>query len=673
MAEKAIPYIVRDYQGCRQAILDNMRKYYPDVFGSIDDASIGQWLVDIMADIYDNLNFHIDRLYQETSLTSAQQTSSLLNMAKTNGMKVPGKKSALCEVEISCDIPTKDKENGIEMGANENYCPIIKRGTLFSTGLVTFELQEDVNFAEQFNSEGVSDRQMIPNRDSNGNIISYTYKKLAIVSAGQSKIYKRVLSSSDIEPFMNITIQDADIIGVESIILKPGTNLANDPDIAEFYVDNETFYAKNGKTKITRFFEVDSLVDQYRFGYAEQYSRNDYYNPIWESATELPMVEDVDTGEAYTPVRVTKGFWKRLKHKFITEYSNTGNLIVTFGGGYEDNAGMIPTGTSAQFTQYLMSKMKANDAMGVLPEAGNTLYILYRVGGGEISNIAKGTLTNIIYLSMETKNGPNMDPVKLRQVRTSLKVTNTTPSYGGKDAPTANELRYMLKYNGSAQRRCTTIHDYQARLMEMPAKYGIPFRTGVVEENNKIVIYTLGLDSQGYLTNTLSETVAQNMKEYLSMYRAINDFVEIKSGKVVNVKFNLTIYVDKTFDKAEVVKRVIDTVYDYMDIRKHQMGEDIYLGDLQREVSHLDGVLNLVSLKCYNMTGEEEGYSEDEITQEVVQNADCCNADEDYTNDNPNMSEIDLKYSDYILFSDANSMFEIKYKDSDIIVTVKTR
>ena len=36
-------------------------------------------------------------------------------------------------------------------------------------------------------------------------------------------------------------------------------------------------------------------------------------------------------------------------------------------------------------------------------------------------------------------------------------------------------------------------------------------------------------------------------------------------------------------------------------------------------------------------------------------------------------NEIDLRKSDYTLFSEANSMFEIKYKNNDIKVEVRTR
>jgi hypothetical protein len=113
-------------------------------------------------------------------------------------------------------------------------------------------------------------------------------------------------------------------------------------------------------------------------------------------------------------------------------------------------------------------------------------------------------------------------------------------------------------------------------------------------------------------------------------------------------------------------------VYDYMDIRRHIMGEDIFIGDLQKEISQLDGVINLVRLRIFNEVGD--GYSDDTTTQELVDTS-SCNYDEyeEYENNLIDKDEIDLSKSDYMLFSEANSMFEIKNKNLDIKVVVKTK
>lgn len=686
MAENKINYIARTYDDYKSQIKELTRKYYPDVFYSLNDASIGEWLIELIADVGDNLSYHTDRVFQETNIDTANELSSLLALARTNGLKIPGPKAAIVEVELSCEIPLNDSGEADADGrlstADENYCPYIRRGTQFSTGSVTFELDEDVDFKEQFNMDGYSNRQIIPNRDSNGNIQSYTYKKLAIAVAAQSKIYQMTVQSTDIEPFMSITLTDDDVIGVESIIVRQGESINQTPTLSEFYVDEESYYDYNN-VPIQRYFEVENLIDQYRYGYeVESYdggypsgkdeltNYRHYYNPVWE-VVETTDVDYEDNTETMIVRQAVRGKWKRLKNKFVTEYTDNNRLKITFGAGLRNEYGEIPN-NAKEFTQYMMSRMYANDYMGALPDTGTTLYVLYKVGGGAISNIAENTLTNITTLmyNIDGNCDDAQDASKKRAVKDSITVTNPSVSYGGKDAPNANEIRQLIKYNNGAQNRCVTLNDYYAILTKIPAKYGLPFRIGVIEENNKIAIYSLGLDYNGKLTSILSETVAENMKSFLSKYKMVNDFVEIKSGKIINIGFTVTVYVDKSYDKAEVVQRVINKIYDYMDVRRHQMGEDIYLGDLQKEITKLDGVVQFVSMTCRNIT--DDGYSEDVTTQETISEDDPCYSEyADGSNETTNL--IDLKSSDYILFSEANAMHEIKYKEKDITVITKVR
>lgn len=675
MAENKLSYLNRNFDDYRQSIIDITRQYYPDVFENLNDASVGAWLIDILSDIGDNLNYHIDRNVQETYLDSSKEFTSIQNIARTNGLRIPYKKAALVEIELSCRLPLyqQGSEGDGDMMADETYCPYVKRGTLFSNGTTTFELVHNVDFKEQFNEDGLSDRQIVPNRDSNGTIISYTYKKLAIASASQTRVMKKIVSSNEITPFMEVIINDSNVLGVDSIIVKDGTNINTDPQFNEFFIDEETYNDNSGKP-VDRFFEVDNLIDQYRFGYVIEDGENGKYNPEW-SEEEVAEIKDEQGAVIDTVVlrKIAKGKWKRLKNKFITEYTDDWKLKVIFGAGIRNEYGDIPQ-DAKKFTQYQMSRMLANDYMGVLPKSESTMYILYRIGGGEISNIAAGTLTNIISLNIEIEGNPkdSLCSEKIRDVRKSMAVTNTTPSYGGKNEPTTEEIRYMIKYNVSSQNRCVTLKDYISRISKIPAKFGCPFRHNAIEENNKIVIYTLGLDYEGHLTNFLSETVANNIKNYLSQYRMINDFVEIKSGKIINLAFRLTVYLDKSYDKSEVTKRIIDLVYDYMDIRKHLMGDDIFVGDLEKEISKLDGVINLVKMRIFNKVGE--GYSTDRSTQQLVNVSDCDFEELDaYDRQIQNQNEINLEKSDYMLFSEADSMFEIKYKNRDIEVIVKTR
>ena len=156
------------------------------------------------------------------------------------------------------------------------------------------------------------------------------------------------------------------------------------------------------------------------------------------------------------------------------------------------------------------------------------------------------------------------------------------------------------------------------------------------------------------------------------MYRMINDFVEIRSGKVINVSFEVDIFVDKSYEKSEVVKRVIEKITEYMDIRNHLMGDEYFIGDLEKEISKLDGVKNLIELRVYNKVGTDNDYSADETTQQLIDPNDCCY--DEYGEGSSNFDRrIDLKASDKILFTEANSLLEIKYPNRDIRVNVRER
>lgn len=684
MSEKQLSYLDANYNDFRNGLIEKSRKYYSDIFDNWNDASIGSWWVDVIADISDTLRYNIDRVYQETDVDSASSKQSLMQIARTNGLKIGGPKCAIVEVELTCKIPMNrsntQEDDGNQSLGDTSYCPYVKRGTQFSTGSQTFELAEDVDFSVGFDNNGISNRQIIPNRDGNGNITSYTYKKLALARSGVSRIYKHIVTSNEVEPFMSITLQDNNITNVESVILKEGMTLANDPSIAEFYVDKETYLDKTGKP-VQRYFEVDNLIDQYRFGYVVNENDEGYYDPVWHVVDEFEITDeygdpvlDGNGNPLVEPVRLAmQGKWKRLKNKFTTEYTDNNKMKLTFGAGIRNQYGTIPS-TASEFTKYMMSRMEANDYMGVLPEAGTTMYVLYHVGGGEESNIGANTLTTITYLNMDIDgncNDPN-DGNKKLSVRNTLTVNNPTPSYGGKDAPNSDEVRQIIKYNSAAQNRCVTLKDYYAKIAQIHPKYGTPFRYNVVEENNKVVIYTLGLDYQGDLMTMLSETVANNIKEYISMYKCVNDFVEIRSGKVINVGFDVNVYIDKSYDKSEVVKRIIELIQDYMDIRRHFMGEDIFLGDLEKEISKLDGVVNLVSLRCVNKTGE--GYSSEVINQTTVDQNTCTNIERaESLGYDASELEVDLLDSDKTLYSSIDTMFEIKYPSRDIRCRAKVR
>jgi hypothetical protein len=529
----------------------------------------------------------------------------------------------MAEVKLSVILPISNNE------PNYNYAPIIKRGSRFASASQEFELLSDVDFAEQFDENGVSNRTISPNVNTNGIITGYTVSKLAVVTAGETRVYRQVISTSDVKPFMEIVLPMENIMNIESIIEVDGTGNTINPNYGTFY--------SSGCDKFRRFYEVDNLAQNWC-----------WVDKTDDSGKAMVYQYAYNSGGTSLPVySITKGEWKPIEHKFITEYTDRGYLKITFGAG-EENASIGKT--ASDFAKWQISRIMNNKNLGALPKGNSTIFILYRIGGGKSSNVGKGAINRISYLNADFRT-------KGAEIINSLTVENTTPSISGKDMPSEKELRYLIKYHNAAQQRCVTVKDYIDRILMLPPKYGTPFRVGVTEENNKIMVYLLGINHNGNLDTSIPLTLAKNIEDYLSGYRMINDYVEIKAGRIINLSFEIDVIVDKNYNKIDVIRSIIDTTTAYMDINKHIMGEEIYIGDLQKEISKIDGIINLISLKVYNKIGD--GYGA-QVSQETIDEG----SDE---------LLIDLDATDGILYNDGDTMMEIKKPAEDIKIRIKER
>ena len=652
--EKKISYLNRNYDDYKTALVELSKTYYPNMAFNFEDASVGSWFIDLNAAVADELSYHIDRAYQETNINSASKASSIFSMARNMGFKVPGPKGAMCEVAFRCILPPT-RDNTTTSEPDWQYAPIIKKGTKVSSGAQTFELMEDLNFAEQFNRNGASDRFIQVNRDSNRRPISYTITKLAVVVAGETSVYKKYLSASDITPFMEITLPAENVMNIESIIVKDGSGFQTTPKMGEFFMPEEEMEGINA----TRFFEVNSLSQQERWG--------DVIEAGAPKTVQYGYLLGSDTASTVVPTySVTKGEWKPVKHKFITEFTDRGYLKVIFGAGMDSGTQSFGE-AQLPFSQYQINKMLRNDSLGYLPKANSTVFILYRAGGGASSNVAKGAINTISYLNVEInaeRTAANTNIIA--QVRSSISVESTMESVSGKDMPNTEELKYLIKYATGSQERCVTVKDYVSRVNQIPPRYGCPFRVGAAEENNKVMLYMLGVDHNGYLDPALPTTLVENVQTYLANYRMINDFVEIKSGKIINLAFVPYVIIDKEYNASDVITNIKNVVKSYMDINKHQMGDDIYVGDIAKEISKVDGVINLIKLQVYNVFGNS--HSLDRTTQATVESSTCNSTG----GEESDRVEIDLDASDGILYSEGDTMLEVKFFD-DIIVNFKER
>lgn len=602
---KKISYATRDFAGLREELVNLTKQYYPELISNFNDASVYSVLLDLNAAIADNLHFHIDRVWQETILDYAQQRQSLYSIAKTYGIKIPGNRPSVALCDFSINVPVRgDKDD-------ERYEGILKTGAQISGGGQIFETIDDIDFSSPFNSKGEPNRLKIPNFDNNNRLISYTITKREAVVNGVTKIFRKTINENDQKPFLKVFLPEQNVLGVTSVIHKDGTNLGSNPTTDEFMSSPYKWY------------EVNSLIEDKVF------------------------VQDPTTASDSSNFK--SGDYIKVTNKFITEFTPEGYFSLTFGSGNVDPMDNLDNYMTGNLKVNLSTFLN-NTSLGAIPKAGTTLYVKYRIGGGKNSNIGVNVINSLDNYDMSI-NGP-VNTLN-DQVAKTLRVTNITPSIGGADTPTIDELRNMIAYNFSAQNRAVTLNDYKSLIENMPALYGAPAKVNVMEEDNKIKVKLLSYDDRGNLIDVVSNTLKDNILNYLSNYRMINDYIEVQSGQVIDLGLEIDLVVNKNESQTEIIKSIIREVTSFFSIDKRKMGDPLLVGELQRVIGNVTGVVNVVDIRVYNLVGGN--YSSTEISQSFV---------------DPTTREI--LQIDKTIFMKSNQIFQIRFPNSDVKIRTKT-
>jgi len=568
MADKKISYVTRDYQGIRQELINFTKTYYPDLIQNFNDASIFSALMDLNAAVTDNLQFNIDRSIQETVLQYAQQTSSIYNIARTYGLKIPGQRPSVALVDFSITVPP--------LGDNEDlsYCGILRRGSQVVGGGQIFETVYDIDFAAATGGDGFPNRIKIPNFNENGRLLNYTIKKRETVVNGLTKVFKRVITSNDVKPFFELFLPEKNVLGITSVILKDGTQFTNIPSSQDFM------------TIDGRWYEVNALIEDKVF---------------IEDPTKVSDNPGIKIGRYVT-----------ASNKFITEFTPEGFLKMTFGGGSQSADEQLSEFARNGYKLDLY-KYSNNFALGSTLKANTTLFIQYRIGGGVSTNVGVNVINQIGTVNFSVNGASSSVNTS---VVNSLGCTNVTAAIGGANTPTLEEVRNLVGYNFAAQNRAVTINDYESLIRTMPSQFGAPAKVSITEENNKIKIMMLSYDDSGMLTETISNTLKSNVANYISNYRMINDYISVESANVIDLGVLINIILDNTQNQGAVISSIVNVISNFFSSGNRQMGQNVNVSELRRNIQNQNGVISISTISFFNKVGGL--YSSSQTSQRYI-------------------------------------------------------
>jgi hypothetical protein len=565
MANKQISYTTRDFQNIRQELINFTKTYYPELVTNFNDAAIFSVFMDLNAAVTDNLHYHIDRSLQETVLQYAQQRSSIYNIARTYGLKVPGQRPSVALCEFSITVPALGDKEDIR------YCGILRRGSQVLGAGQIFETIYDVDFASTYNNEGFPNRKVIPNFNANNQLLNYTIVKREAVVNGVTKVFRKSITNAESRPFYEVFLPEKNVIGITSVLLKDGTAYTNVPSAQEFL----------GVTN--RWYEVQALAEDRIF------------------------VED-PTKTSDTP-GIKVGRYVQTNSRFISEFTPEGFCKLTFGGGNVSSDELLRE-FARNGAPLDLSKYQNNFSLGSTLKSNSTLFIQYRIGGGIGTNVGVNVINQLGTINFNV-NGPST--TTNNNVIGSLSCNNITAAIGGANVPTTEEIRNFTTFNFAAQNRAVTVNDYEALLRKMPSQFGAPAKVSITEEDNKIKVNVLSYNSEGKLVPVISDTLKRNIANYLSNYRMINDYIYVTSANVIDLAFDVSVVLDASQNQGVVVSNIIVKISDFMSPLNREMGQNVNISELRRIIQQENGVLSISDISIFNKVGGV--YSSSETSQ----------------------------------------------------------
>jgi hypothetical protein len=561
-----IKYINRDFGDLRNTLIEFTKTYFPSTYNDFSPSSPGMMFMEMSAYIGDVLSFYLDNQIQETFAQYARQENNLYSLAYMLGYKPKVTGAATVTVDFYQKIPlTGDKPD-------LTYAVYIPNNAVLSSnvaGASNFLLTSPVDFSIS-SIKDPTEITSVPPTTPGGPVEYYLLKKTREAISGV--VQTKTFTFGTAQRFQTIEINDSNIIQILDVTDSDGNLWYEVPYLAQEMI-------------------VDSITNT-----------------------------ETDSGEVPYLLQL-----KKAPRRFVSRFISLNTLQLQFGAGTTtanveeevipnpNNIGSSLTGgtpTSFINTAYDPANFLYTSTYGISP-SNTTLTIRYLTGGGVAANIPANSLNNITNLSSITFPS-GISGVLAEEIKKSVVINNPIAATGGQNGDTVEELRFNSLAAFGTQLRTVTQADYIIRALSLPSQYGSLAKVYAEPEKLENLLpgeslsatnlYVLAYDNNKNL-KAASPSLKNNLKQYLSQYRMVNDSIKIRDGYVINISVGFDIIVLPNFNNNDVLLKCITAVKDYFNIDKWQMNEPIILRDIYILLDKINGVQTVSNVTITNLTG----------------------------------------------------------------------
>ncbi len=585
-----VSYTSKDFSTIKADLIEYTKAYFPDTYKDFNETSPGMMLIELASYVGDVLSYYIDYNYKESLLTTATERKNVIRLAEFLGYKTTPITPSIVRLKVTADV-SADADGNVNTNAAVIQNPIRSGLQIQSNNNseLIFETLGEIDFS--ITQEGTPDDEAI-SFDSNGIATSYRLTRFVEAISGETKT--KTFNVTSPTKFLELDLGEQNV--VEILDVRDSSNakyhevqyLGQDRILKEIYYDDDpnrtTAYDAGllGGNQV----QVDVSVP-----YTLEYIK-----------TNKKFVKKVDPISNNTKLQFGNGVYK-----FNISGSSSAGLFSTI-----EQQGMSTSGVPSTVINAALNNLTTNNSLNLGETPANTIVtVTYRVGGGANSNAQSGELTNIINSSED------------------IVVTNDQPASGGTDGETITEIKENAKTFFASQLRCVTREDYQARILNLPAKFGNIAKASVVRLNDisGLKIYTLSYDRRRRLTQT-PLVVLNNLRMYLEQFRMINDALDfgvdlnnvdpsnsdydgdkIFSGYKINFGVYFEVNADRRFNTTDVKLEVVDCIKEFFLIDKMQFSQAINLNELRYDILGKDGVIGIRKLQLFQDTENIEEFN----------------------------------------------------------------
>lgn len=548
-----IKYTSRDFDSIKSDIVEHAKRFYPEQWKDFTKGTINSLMIDSVAYVGDVLSYYLDYQTNESFMDSAIEFNNIRKHARSMGYKFAGSANSYGFVSLFVLVPSNPDGTAPDF----NYMPILQKGSSFtSSNGGVFTLTEDVAFDNPTND-------MVAARfDSlSGQTTHFAIKAVGQVVSGVFARTTMDLTDSSFERFKRVRIGDSTIS--EVITVKDS--------------DGNAYY------------EVDNL------------------------AQEVVFRETTNREAASEGVRsILKPFV--ATRRFVVEQDDTGTYL-QFGFGSEDSEAEEIADPAKVFLEmhgknYISSqtfdpsRLIGSTKLGIAP-TGTTLTIVSKSNTTDLSSAPANSITSANRAKMKFPSSINLISSKRRAVVSSLEISNEEPIVGSAEKMSNEELKQRAMSHYAAQGRAVTRQDYESLIYSMPNKFGIIKRVSVINDpsatNRRMAIYIASEGNDGKIANA-NDKIKQNVKNWLSQYKSLNDVIDIYDAKIVNFGIDFKVSVDPQFSNENILSRCSAAIRDYFSNQSY-IGEPLYITRLYAILSKVDGVADVKKVRVYQKTG----------------------------------------------------------------------